>query len=63
MTKIYLKISNRQMLYKSARSQWVNSLEAGDGIFFDRLLGVNTMPADALAPNVASASAVMILAV
>ena len=46
------------MLYKSARGQWVNSLEAGDGIFFDRLLGGNTMPADALAPKVASTSAV-----
>ena len=38
-----------------------NSSNAGYGIF--RLLGVNTMPADALAPEVASASAGMVLAV
>ena len=39
----------------------VNSSDAGDGIL--RLLGFNTMPADVLAPDVARASAVMILSV
>ena len=37
----------------------LNSSGAGDGIL--RLLGVNIMPADALAPKVASASAGMVL--
>ena len=39
----------------------INSSDAGDGIF--RFWGVSTMPADALAPKVASASAGMLLAV
>ena len=39
----------------------VNSSNAGDGIV--RLLGANTMPADALAPKVARASAGIVLVV
>ena len=39
----------------------INFFDAGDGIF--PLCGVNTMPADELAPKVASASADMILTV
>ena len=38
----------------------LNSSDAGDGIFW--LLGVNTMPADTLAPKVTRASAGMVLA-
>ena len=37
----------------------INSSDAGDRIF--QLYGVNTMPADALAPKVARASAGMVL--
>ena len=39
----------------------LNSSDAGDEIFW--ILGVNTMPADALAPKLASASAGMVLTV
>ena len=39
----------------------INSSDAGDEIFW--LSGVNTMPADALAPKVARASADIVLAV
>ena len=42
-------------------SQSVDSSDAGDGIF--QLNGVNTIPADALAPKVIRASAGMVLAV
>ena len=41
-------------------SKSLNSTDAEDKIFW--LLGVNIMPADALAPNIANASADMVLA-
>ena len=41
--------------------QPINSSDAGDGIF--QLCGVNAMPADALAPEVTSASPSIVLAV
>ena len=37
----------------------INSTDAGDGMFW--LWGVNNMPADALAPKVARASAGMVM--
>ena len=47
---------------KSMEVSWyINSFDAGDGIFW--LLWGNTMPADALAPKVTRASTDMVLAV